>query len=181
MNHTVQAPKNGGASVKKKRRFNFVDFLVILLILAIIAGVIYLVSPASFLRQLASIKTGTLTYTVEIIGVDEEYLNMIAEGDAVGDAATKNSLGSVESVDYSVKQTELGYKEGEDGVYEGVLNEHPDRYNVQVTITATAEYVPDEGYRIDGTRIAVGESMALRFPDFVCEGYCISVAAENFN
>ena len=66
-------------------------------------------------------------------------------------------------------------------IVDGVLTPVVGTKGGDVTITATAEYVPGEGYRIDGTRIAVGEAMALRFPDFVCEGYCISVAAENFN
>ena len=106
---------------------------------------------------------------------------MIGEGDAVGDAVTKHGLGTVESVDYSIKQTELGYVKNENDTYEGVLNEYSDRYNVLVTITAEAEYVPGDGYHVDGTRIAVGEAMSLRFPDFLCEGHCISLAAENFN
>lgn len=180
MNQTVKASKNGGNSVKKKRRFNFVDFLIILLILALIGGAIYIFSPRSFLKPFRSIKTGTLSYTVEIIGVEEEYLNLIAEGNAVGDAVTKHTLGRVESVNYSIKQTELGYEESA-GSYVGVMKEYPDRYNIQVTIVAEAEYVPADGYHIDGTRIAVGEALSLRFPNFSAQGYCISMAAENFN
>ena len=184
MSHTVKAPKNGGAAVKKKRRFNFVDFLLILLILALIGGAVYLFSSGEILRQFRSEQTGTISYTVEIIGVHEDYLDLIVKGDAVGNAVSKNSLGTVESVDYSIKQTELGYAESdkEDSLnpYVGVLNEHSDRYNVLVTITAQGEYIPEDGYYINGTRIAVGEALSLRFPNFVCEGHCISLAAENF-
>ncbi len=180
MSHSTKAPKNGVGNAKKKRRFNFVDFLLILLILALIGGAIYLFSSGALLRQFRSQQTGTISYTVEIIGVEEDYLDLIAKGDAVGNAVTKSSLGMVESVDYSIKQTELGYQETEDGSYEGVLNEYPDRYNILVTITVEGDYVPDDGYYIDGTRIAVGEALSLRFPNFVCEGHCISLAAENF-
>ena len=181
MSHMVKAPKHAGGAVKKKRRFNFVDFLLIVLILALIGGAIYLISSGVIQRQFRSEQTGTISYTVEIIGVKEEYLDLIVEGDAVVNAVSKNSLGTVESVDYSTKQTELGYEKKEDASdYTGVLNEYPDRYNVSVSITVEGEYVPEDGYYINGTRIAVGEALSLRFPNFVCEGHCISLAAENF-
>lgn len=179
MKHTAKPSKNSGAIAKKKKGFNFIDFLLILLVLALIAGAVYLFSPASFLRQLSTEKTGTLSYTVEIVGVDEDYLNLINEEDAVGDASTKAVLGTVRAVDYSIKQTELGYTQTENG-YVGELNEYGDRYNVLVTVEAEAQYVPGRGYYIDGTRIAVGEAVSLRFPDYSCQGYCVSLAAEDF-
>ena len=58
---------------------------------------------------------------------------------------------------------------------EGVLAEYPDKYNVIITISAEASYAAEKGYSVNGTRIAVGEKMSLRFPDYVGEGYCIGV------
>lgn len=177
MNST--AKKN--TSEKKSRRFNFVDFLLILLVLAIIAGAVYLFSPGSFFQKAGASEQGTLSYTVEFHGVDGEYLNKIKENDIVVDSVTKSSLGTVTAVDYNTKQRVLEYVKNEvDGTYTGVLSEYPDQYTVLVTITAPAEHVSGDGYFVNNCRIAVGEGMALRFPDFVAEGHCISMIPENF-
>ncbi len=179
MNSTVKKKKNKAPNTKQ-RKFNFVDFLLIVLVLAIIAGAVYLFSPGSFINKLGSAKQGTLSYTVEIQGVDGEYLNKIKENDVVVDSVSKNTLGTVAAVDYNTKQTVLEYAEQADGSYVGVLSEYPDQYTVLVTVTAPAEYVAGDGYFVNNCRIAVGEGLALRFPDFAAEGYCISLIPENF-
>ena len=81
---------------------------------------------------------------------------------------------------HNTKQTVLEDVEEEDGTYTGVLSEYPNQYTVLVTITASAEHIPGDGYFVNNCRIAVGEGMALRFPDFAAEGHCISMVPENF-
>jgi hypothetical protein len=61
---------------------------------------------------------------------------------------------------------------------EGVLSEHPNKFNLLVTISTTANYAEGSGYSVNATRIAVGEKLALRFPDYVAEGYCIYLETE---
>ena len=176
-----EAIKKKSKKEKKQRKFNFVDFLLILLALAIIGGVVYLFTPGSFINKMGKAQEGILVYTVEIKGVNADYLNKIHENDVVVDAATKTTLGTVTAVDYNTKQTVLEYEEQEDGTYAGILSEYPNRYTVLVTITATANYVAKDGYFVNNYRVAVGESVALRFPDFAAEGYCISMIPQNFN
>ena len=60
----------------------------------------------------------------------------------------------------------------------GVLAAHDGKYNVIVTISADGEYKEGEGYSVNGRRIAVGEKMALRFPNYVGEGYCIALSVD---
>lgn len=160
---------------KKKKGFNFVDILLILIALAIVGGVVYLFSPMSFLKDLTSKINGTLDYTVEIRNVDIMFIENIKENDIVIDSVSKNTLGTVSAIDHNTKYTELDYQESEDGQYEGVLLEYPDRYNISVTITANADFVDGQGYEVNNCRVAVGEKLTLRFRDFVCEGYCVYV------
>ena len=77
-------------------------------------------------------------------------------------------------MDYNTQYTELEYNEEANA---GVLATYPEKYNVQVTIKATGSYTAGEGFKINNKRIAVGEKLSIRFPDFVCEGYCISLSA----
>ena len=174
--------KTKKSSEKKQRKFLFVDFLIILLILAIVGGAVYLFSPGSFLNKTRKSTEGTLIYTVEIKGVSKDYLNKIQENDVVVHGATKSAMGTVSAVDYTNNDTVLDYVWNEkEEAYVGTLVPSPDQYSVLVTITASADYVAEDGYFVNNTRVAVGEGMALRFPNFAVEGYCISVIPQNFN
>ena len=109
---------------------------------------------------------------LELTGVDEAYIDNIVENDVVIDSVSKSNLGTVAAVDYSIQYTELAYNENESV---GVLTPVAGKYNVIVTVNATAQYEQGKGYSVNGTRIAVGEKINARFPNYVCECYCISI------
>lgn len=172
---------------KTKRSFNIIDFLVLLIIVTVIGASIYAIFSWSSIKSLWSTSTVDLQYTVELRGVDEEFINKIKAGDTVTDAVSKNQLGTVEKVDSIEKYTVLDYTknevQSEDGKvptisYNGVLSEYPDKYNVTVYISSSAEYESGIGYTINGRRIAVGEAIEMRFPEFSSTAYCV---AGNFN
>lgn len=160
---------------KKTGRFNLVDFLLIVIILLVIATVFYVFAPFAWIKDLSSSQTKNIQYTVEILGVHEDFIEKIKENDTVINSTTKNSLGVVAVVDdYKPKYKELQYAQNEEQMG-GILSEHPHKYNLIVTISATANYVEGEGYSVNSTRIAVGEKMTLRFPNYTCEAYCIGL------
>lgn len=156
----------------KGGKFNIIDFLLIVVVLLIIGTLIYVFLPSSAIRSITADKKVNIDYAIEILGVDEEFIDNIHENDTVLDSVSKNSLGTVTAVDYSIQYTELKYSEENEA---GVLSPVMGKYNVIVTVSATAEYEDGVGYTVNGTRIAVGEKINARFPDYVCEGYCISI------
>lgn len=169
-----------------KRKFNIIDFLVLIIILAVIGTSIYAVISWSNIKKLWSTSTVELQYTVEIRGVDKAFINNIKAGDAVTDAVSKNQLGTVDRVD-SAKHTVFDCikkdvpsedEKSTSVVYEGVLLEYPDKYDITVYISSTAEYEKGIGYTVNGRRIAVGEIIEMRFPEFSSVAYCV---AGNFN
>ena len=160
------------SKASKKGRFNIIDFMIIIVILFIIAALVFVFLPTSFIKNLTSDKTVEIEYAIEVLAVDEEFLENINEGDTVLNSKTKSNIGTVKALEYSTPYTELKYDDEND---RAVLSEVPGRYNLIVTISATAEFIEGEGYTVNGTRIAVGESVSMRFPEFICEGHCISV------
>ena len=159
-----KAPKGNG-------RFNFIDVLMILAILLLGAIVVNLFLPGSLLK--ASSVEREIQYTVEIVGVDEAFIDKINEDDVVHDSVSKYNVGTVMAVDkstpYSVLQYDLDSNSGHLASYEG-------KYNLLVTINVKAEYHEGEGYSIGDRRIAVGEKLSLRFPDYAAEGYCVNLS-----
>lgn len=164
----IRQKGNGG-------KFNIIDFLLIVVVLLIVGALIYVFLPSSMIRNITADKKVNIDYAIEILGVDEEFIDNIHEEDTVLDSVSKNSLGTVTAVDYSIQYTELKYSEENDA---GVLSAIKGKYNIIVTVSATAEYEEGVGYTVNGTRIAVGEKINARFPDYVCEGYCISIPTD---
>ena len=171
MNSYVNSSSKKGDGKNKKFRFNFIDFLIIVLILAIIAAVVYIFVPLSWLNQNKG--TVDLQYYVEFQGVDEAFIENIEENDVLIDSVSKNVIGKVVAVDYNTQHSVLKYDEANG---EGVLSVIPEKYNLIVTIsTANAVYKDGEGYSVNSCRIAVGEKINARFPDYAAEGYCIGL------
>lgn len=170
MNHS-----NNGATAptgKKKRNgsWNLMDVLLLLIAIVVIGAIVYLFSPFSWLKNMTSKKEVSIQYTVELSDLDEAFLDKIQENHCVVDSVSKSDIGTVAAVDYNNKYTELQCVDGA-----GVLVKYPNRYNVIVTISVTADYIEGEGYSVNGFRLAVGEKMSLRFPDYAGEGYCIGL------
>ncbi|MBQ2999781.1 MAG: DUF4330 family protein [Clostridia bacterium] len=160
----------------KNGRFNLIDLILVVLVLLVIAVLIQVFSPFSLIKKLSSNQTKEIQYTIEISGVDAEFIDRIKEDDLVIDSISKNNLGKVVTVSYNT-YSEFQYVETDEGG-EGVLSEHPNKFNLLVTISTTANYAEGSGYSVNATRIAVGEKLALRFPDYVAEGYCIYLETE---
>lgn len=171
-NNHSKHPRHKGAY-----RFNFVDFILVLLCVAIVAGCAYIFSPNFKIDLFNTKEAVTIQYVVEIKGVDEEFVEMIKENNAVIDSVSKNELGTVVAIDKSTKYSELSYTKIEDN-YVGVLVEHPTKYNLIVTISASGEHESGSGYSINTRRIAVGEKLSLKFPNYTCECYCIALSID---
>ncbi len=172
MNENSNVTVQNRSRTFKRRRFNLIDFLLVVLILILVAALVYVFLPTSVLKGFGANTATTIQYSIEILGVDEEFLDDIKENDIVIDSVTKNTIGTVTAVDFGLPYTELKYDQ-ENSV--GVLSPIAGKYNVIVTISANAEFNAGEGYSVGGTRIAVGEKVNARFPGYVCVAYCISV------
>jgi hypothetical protein len=170
MNENNTSSSKTAKKIKRKGRFNLIDFLLILLVLLLVASIVYVFVPKNFVSGLFADKKYTIEYSVEFTGVDKKFLGNIQVGNPVLDSVSKANIGTVVAIDDSTQYSELTYN----GV-EGVMTPVIDKYNIVVTIKASVDYSEGKGYSINGTRIAVGEKINARFPNFVYEGYCISV------
>ena len=171
-----EVPNSSGKAERrakgKRRRFNFIDLLIILAVILLGAIIINMFFPSSMWRDLRDNDERMIQYTVEFIGVDEKFVDNIKENDAVIDSVSKYALGTVITADYT-NHTELNYNAAAN---QGMLSVYEGKYNILVTVMVTAEYNEGEGYSVGDRRIAVGELLSLRFPDYADEGYCVSLS-----
>ena len=170
-NNNALSEKKTAKGAINKRKFNFIDVLIILAVVLLGAVVLNLFFPQGIFKSSSVQKE--IQYTVEFLGVDEAFIEKIKENDNVIDSVSKYNVGSVMTVDSSMPYTELKY---DSLAGEGHLAAFENKYNVLVTISVVAEYNEGEGYSVGDRRIAVGEKLSLRFPDYASEGYCVSLS-----
>ena len=157
---------------KKKGRFNLVDLLLVLIALALVFVVVFVIDPFSINLFGGEEREVTLEYTLRIDNVESPLIDKIKMGDEVVDASIKSSLGYVNAVENDIPHTEPYYDSEEDVVS---MKEYPNRYDLVVTVTATATFTDGVGYTVNGRRVAVGTQFYLMFPEYLGSGTCISM------
>ncbi len=164
---------NGFGTVKLKRgKFNFVDLLFLILIAVIVLAVFFLIDPFSMNVFGGAEKNVVVEYTVQIEYVEASLADNIRLGDEALNAVNKTSLGRVSAIKNDILYSEACYNSEADIVS---MKEYPDRYNLQITITSDAVFEEGKGYTVKGTRIAVGGQYSIMFPNYLGNGYCISM------
>ena len=156
-------------AVKKKRgRFNAIDALIILLVIGVI--VVFVVSRVAGSSEPGEDKK--LEYTITVECVDKNFSEKINMGEHVYDSLSKILAGTVSAIKSDEAYFVYEYSEEENAI---VKRTYPDKYNVEITISADAKFVDGVGYYVGGNRVAVGEKMSLRLPGCTAKGYCVGM------
>ena len=158
----------------KKARFNFIDALIILVILAIIGAAVYLIVMDRHTNRSANL--GNVDYVVRISGASEEALAFITVGDTVKDSVSGEVMGIIRAV-RTEKTTYYGTyaKKADDGTYALTKSQYPDRYDVYVTISANATIDARGIYYLGTTKLLTGSAVYFKVPSFAAVSYVTEV------
>lgn len=173
-NKKIKKKSVKGKDKEKKIGINILDVLIILCVLAIASLLLLVYSPWKLIT-INSDDTAVI-YSVRVSGVPAEYASSINIGDKVCDT-DGYKLGAVASA-VEVESHIMYIFDAHSGGVKSVV--HPELVDLIITVSATAE-VRDDGYLIDGRRIAVEGVYELLLPEFEAEGICISLSEENAN
>ena len=163
-----------GKEKKKRGGVNILDLLIILCVLSVVALLLGVYSPWKLIDVTSD--DVAVIYTVRISGVPSAYASNINIGDKVSDP-DGYELGTVASA-VEVESHIMYIFDANSGGIKPI--EHPDLVDLVVTFSATAT-VNDDGYLINGKRIAVEGVYELLLPNFEAEGMCMSLSRENAN
>lgn len=156
----------------RSRRFTVLDGIIILVILAVIGVGIYLIAADK--AEGSAENTVPITFTIELKGLKDAYVNNIRVGDTVIDSVTKKTIGTVAAAE-ALPYTEYLLNQ-ENGVVEEKA--YPGHTTVLLTISSDAT-LGGLGYTIDGYRVAIGVLHYVQLPQFLGSGYCIGVQAQS--
>ncbi len=163
--------------VKKSGGFNILDAFIIIGILAFVAVIVIVYSPVGVFKFNSN--DADIIYTVSVRGVSSDYAGSVKIGDVVTDSKGYN-LGTVASDVQIEPHVVYEYRENEDGSGSIVQINHPELVDLIITVSANAK-VNEDGYTVDGKRIALEAEYELIFPGFESKGVCISLSEEKTN
>ena len=148
----------------KKGKFNFFDALLILLVLAVLAGGGYFVLRKRTTSGTAEQKDLKIQYTVRYHLVPNVLKVHIKSGDTLYFTTDKSTAGTV----LSVREEPSVFTDfsTEENVF--VTAPYPNCTEYYVTVEATAQKNGDS-YTVNGTNLSVGKKLFLRTASFSSE------------
>ncbi len=177
---------------EKKYRFNIIDVLIILVVIAIGVVMYYYMSARNTVASNSEVE---LEYVVELKTVHKDYLDNIKIGDKAVETVREQQIGEIVDIAISpayniATNTETGEmyiayyppldENGDTIVLDGEENNQPiegreyEYYNVRVTVRDTFKR-SESGYKINAFELVVGQVVYFRVPEFIGEGYCLSI------
>ncbi len=157
---------------KKTRKisFNFFDIIIVIIIIALAAGVCLIKMKASDTGSSVG-SSGTVEYTIELNELESDPSDIIHEGDELIDKIKKNTMGTVKS--FKVKHME---KYGNDADGNTVLSEVPDLYAADIVLEAECTESDSDITTTGGYKVKVGQSVNILGPGYTGTGYVIDIA-----
>mgnify|MGYP002529754639 CR=1 FL=1 len=152
----------------KKIRFNIIDLLIVLAVIAVIGTVIVRYDVADKIGKAAVEDSARITLLVQ--SIREEACNSVNDGDEVTWVQEATRMGNI--VRKEVSPAVL-YSSREDGVI--IKNESALTYDLRCTVD-TKGTVSDDGYLLNGVSyIAPGKSITIRNHDITLSAIVLSV------
>lgn len=151
---------------ENKRRFNYVDVIIILLVLAVgFAGVKFLSKTSLIASEVPQV-----SFTVEVKNNPPEYKNLIHEGDDIKDAIKGGAFGKVTELK---AQPNKEYMENKiDGAF--VESSHAGREDVYITVTGTPTTF-GKNIMFASQEIKVGKQVFIKSKEYVGSGFIVDV------
>jgi len=162
------------ASQKKTYKFNFIDFVLIVVIIAAVSLLIYIMLGNNLLM---GSEDTIILYTIEIREIRNDFLgsiDLLTKGTTIIDSVRSYNIGEVQKV--TVTDAYANATDLENGVV--VSKQYPD--HKKVTITVKAKCKRDKAkYEVNGKIIMVGTRLDFRTPYLVSYGNCVDIVEIN--
>ena len=155
---------------EKKYRFNFIDAVLLLIILACVAAVVWFVFFEGRAAEAKKNEETVIEYTLSAKGLKKELRDKVMSGEAVFDAKTKEKIGDVTDIDY-LGSTYSYYDSGREAV---VSEESKNLIDVEIKIHAKAEKTEDGTLVVGSQKIVAGSRITFRTQLFETECVCVS-------
>ena len=162
---------------RKKVRFNLVDMLIVIFILAIIAAATYFL--IGYFKPDANSGNNDFKFKIRIENVNKESwdslkeLGLLNTGTIVKDAVTGEEIGTIYAAEAKESLHYGGLIPDENGYILGTAVSE-DEYTVYITISADAEQDNSRKiYKVNHIRMLIGETVHFKIKSFTATAYIV--------
>ena len=148
----------------RKRKLNIVDFLILLVLLAAVAAVLFRIFGSTGAGEHQQIR-----YVLEVKELQTEFAAKVTVGDPVTVYGQDARIGTVVA-----SSTAPVFFVGTDESGTPVQTEMENYSTLYITVEAEAT-AEETGYRIDGYALRTGEVVAVQLPGLYCDAECIRI------
>ncbi len=148
-------------------KLNMVDFIIILVLLALVGGVYYVFFGGSD-KQV--VETSKVLYEFEITNVNKAFVDAITPGDPIRDNIRGNEIGKV--VSKASRNATMLNEDLINGRY--VIADVPDMYDVVITIEGQANITP-ANIIVGGAEIKVGKRFSIKGKGYANQGFVTKI------
>ena len=147
-------PSTEKNNIKKKSRFNIIDLLIIIVIIAAVATVAVRLDLADKIVQATAEDSARVTITV--FSIDQAAVGAVSEGDELVWEQENCDFGSIVHTEVA---NAVKYNTVEDGSY--VKTTDPERYDLTLTVDTKGTFTK-EGYMLGGkSYLAAGKTVTF--------------------
>lgn len=159
-----------------EKRFNFVDVVIIIAIVAVIGAVIWIAMVQS--GNIEREKVVNVEYTVRLTSVRSEFADSIHNGDMVIDSSTGEELGLVIAVRHpeNTKYYNPNVIVGSGERMTVGTSSYEDLYDIHVTISSKATIGANGVAYVDKNKILIGAPINFRISPFAQTCYITAFA-----
>lgn len=158
---------------EKRKRFNFID-VILLVVILVIVSVLAFIGFKAYNNYFMKDSTGSvIRYEIVIEGVSNDIKYSINEGDDVIESLSFTSIGKVVG-EPEITPTPFVASDDDGKLVE---SDHPSKSDIRITVEAKANGSKGT-YDINGYTLCVGKSVSFRVPGFSAEGICVSAGGK---
>ena len=150
----------------KKPKFNFVDFIIVAVILALVGAGVY---KLFLVNTSLAVQNGNVEFGVYVEEVRIPTVENINEGQSVRDVQTNTPLGTITSVSYSPYREPVYTSDGRI-----VMADVPEKYDV-IFYVESAAVITDNSVMIGNKEIKTGGQLSIKSNVFSVTGVVYGV------
>lgn len=162
---------------RKKTRFNWIDALIVIFILAVIATAAYFLIGSFKPEENQGGEDFKIELRIENVKKESldslERLSLLNPETVVKDAVTGEEIGKIVSFRKEKSRYYGGLITDENGTYTLGMTESEDEYDIYITVATDAERDSRGIYTVNGIRMLIGEPVYFKIKSFATTAYIV--------
>lgn len=150
-----------------KKKINFIDILIILVVVLVVSFVVKYFSTNSE----KAYNVPTVSYVIELKSLQQEYVDVFKEGDEIKDGVKGGYLGKVTKVE--IKDNVETREDTLEGNF--IQTSFENKKDVYLTIEGTPTTYTDTEILFATQEIKIGKIMHIKAKDYVGHGYIVGI------